>query len=190
MDTLPRLRASMLAGRPPDDQRRLRALFADAWETGCLSEERIRTGCVYEVQPTTTYDLCVPRFDPRNTGRRQIPFHEWWPELAPTAPLVIAYRTLDTHGQRAISWAAFAQSYFAELDALPTRLLVSLVEGLCDLPCRYTSVTLLGCEHPTASDEGRVRCHRRLLRLWLLGQADATMDHTRRERATSAKGAR
>ena len=190
MDKMPRLRTSALDGRPPDERRRLQALFADAWETGCISEERIRTGCVYEAQPAASYSLCVLRFDPRLSGRRQIPFHEWWPELAPTTPLVKGYRTLDTHGQRAISWAAFAQSYFAELDALPTRLLVSLVEELCELPCRYMSVTLLGCEHPTAADELRVRCHRRLLRLWLLGQADAFVNSLERAPALVGKGAR
>jgi uncharacterized protein YeaO (DUF488 family) len=163
-------------GRPPDEQQHLQALFADAWETECISPERLRTGCIYEAQPAATYSLCVLRFDPRLGGRRQVPFHEWWPELAPTAPLLVGYRTLDTHGQRAVSWAAFARSYLAELDTLPTRLLVGLVEGLCALPCRYTSVTLLGCEHPTAADEGRVRCHRRLLRAWLLGQADRLPD--------------
>ena len=94
----------------------------------------MRTGCVYEVLPAATYSLCVLRFDPRLSGRRQVPFHEWWPELAPTAPLVKGYRTLDTHGQRAISWVALAHSYFAELDELPTRLLLGLVEELCS--CR------------------------------------------------------
>ncbi len=119
-----------------------------------------------------------------------MPFHEWWPELAPTAPLVKGYRTLDTHGQRAISWVALAHSYFAELDALPTRLLLGLVEELCTLPSRYTSVTLLGCEHPTAADEERVRCHRRLLRAWLLGQADAVLESLQRVPAAVGKGAR
>ncbi len=189
MDTLPRLRASTLAGRPPDARHRLEAIFADAWETGCISAERLRTGSVYEVQPVATFSVCVLRFDPRLSGRRQVPFHEWWPELAPTAPLVQGYRSLDTHGQRAVSWRAFTLSYFAELDALPTRLILGLVEGLCDLPSRYTSVTLLGCEHPTAADEGRVRCHRRLLRAWLLGQADAMLESMRLPDAVR-KGAR
>ncbi len=173
MDTIPRLRPSALDWRPPDERNRLAALFADAWETGCISEERTRTGSIYEVQPAATYTLCVLRFDPRLSGRRQVPFHEWWPELAPTAPLVKGYRTLDTHGQRTVSWHAFTHSYFAELDALPTRLLLGLAKALCDLPSRYTSVTILGCDHATAADEERVRCHRRLLRLWLLGQTDS-----------------
>jgi hypothetical protein len=179
----------MLVGRPPDEQRRLQTLFADAWETECISAERLRTGCVFEVQPTFTYSLCILRFDPRLGGRRQVPFHEWWPELAPSAPLLVGYRTLDTHGQRAVSWLAFARSYLAELDALPTRLLVGLVEGLCALPCRYTSVTLLGCEHPTAADEGCVRCHRRLLRAWLLGQTAAMSEYAGLNAISGTNGA-
>src|SRR5262249_8319440 len=101
-----------------------------------------------------------------------IPFHAWWPEFAPSAPLLTAYRTTDRHGQRALSWRAFARGYLAELEALPTPILLHLVMALCEMPCRYQTVTILGCEHATAADEQRPSCHRRLLRAWLLGQAD------------------
>src|SRR5579859_1337863 len=148
----PTLRPTTLVGRSPEAQRQLVAAFADAWETAVLSPERIRTGCLYEGQPASTYSIAVMRFDPRLSGRQQIPFHEWWPELAPSAPLLNAYRRLDTHGQHALPWPAFAHAYLAELDGLPTALLLGLIQTLCEMPSRYTTVTLLCCEHATAAD--------------------------------------
>ena len=86
--------------------------------------------------------------------------------------LLAAYRKRNTHGQRQLSWEAYSHAYLAELDSLPTKQVLDLVQGLCDMPCRYTTVTLLGCEHAPVADERRVRCHRRLLRAWLLGTTD------------------
>jgi uncharacterized protein YeaO (DUF488 family) len=164
------LRPSLLTGRSWADQLRLVEAFIDAWEAGVIAPERLRTGCLYEGQPASTYGIAVLRYDPRRSGRRQIPFHAWWPELAPSAPLLTAYRTMDRHGQRALSWRDFARSYLTELEAVPTSVLLNLVATLCQMPCRYKTVTFLGCEHAAAADEQRVRCHRRLLRAWLLGQ--------------------
>src|SRR5262245_23410644 len=172
MSTLPSLRTSLLVGRSHEDQCQLVAAFADAWETGVIAPERLRTGCLYEGQPGSTYSIAVLRYDPRRSGQRQIPFHAWWPEFAPSAPLLTDYRTTDRHGQRTPSWRAFACGYLAELETLPTPVLLHLILALCEMPCRYQTVTFLGCEHATAADEQRARCHRRLLRTWLLGQAD------------------
>jgi uncharacterized protein YeaO (DUF488 family) len=167
---LPSVRPSLLAGRPRGARQQLADAFTDAWETGVLAGERLRTGCVYEGQPRDSYCIAVLRYDPRLGGRRQVPFHEWWPELAPSAPLLTAYRTMDAYGQRQLVWEKFARAYLAELDALPARPLLDFIATLNDMPSRYRSVTLLGCEHATAADEGRVKCHRRLLRAWLLGE--------------------
>lgn len=177
MGSVPSVRASLLAGRPPAAQHRLTALLTDAWETGVLSAERIRTGCVYEGQPVTSYCIAVMRYDPRLSGRRQVPFHEWWPELAPSPTLLRAYRQTDRFGQHQLSWPAFARAYLDELDHLPLRPLVDFLTTLTDMPARYATVTLLCCEHATAADEGRVKCHRRLLRSWLLGQEVRDVQH-------------
>jgi uncharacterized protein YeaO (DUF488 family) len=173
--SIPSVRSSLLAGRPRDAQEQLADAFTDAWETGVLSGVRLRTGCVYEGQPASSYCMAVLRYDPRISGRRQVPFHEWWPELAPSSTLLVAYRTVDTYGRRQLAWAEFARAYLAELDALPVRPLLDFIATLNDMPSRYRSVTFLGCEHATAADEGRVKCHRRLLRSWLLGEGVADL---------------
>lgn len=172
MQLQPDLRSSLLAGRSVAERRRLVSAFTDAWETGVLSPERIQTGCLFEGHSVTSYSFAVLRIDPRHSMRRHQTFDEWYPEFAPTRELLDAYRHKDKHGQRRIQWLEFALRYLAELDALPTDAWSSFIAQLNDMPSRYTTVTLLGCEHPTAADEGRVRCHRRLLRVYLLGQVE------------------
>lgn len=168
--SIPSVRPSLLAPRTVAAGQQIIDAFTDAWQTGVLAPERLRTGCIYEGQPADSYLIAVMRFDPRLSGWRQVPIHEWWPTLAPQVPVLNAYRHLDAHGQRQIQWPEFARRYLAGLDLLPTQLLVDLIRSFGVLPSRYKTVTLLCCEHATAADERRVRCHRRLLRHWLLGQ--------------------
>lgn len=167
---------------PADPPHQLRAALADAWETGVLSPERLRTGCIYESQPLASYCLAVMRFDPRRSGRRHVPIHAWWPELAPSVPLLNGYRHMDAHGQRSLQWPVFASRYLAELGQMPTQVLLAFLELLNSMSCRYTTVTLLCCEYATAGNERLVRCHRRLLKAWLLGTTDLLPElaHTNR----------
>jgi uncharacterized protein YeaO (DUF488 family) len=113
------------------------------------------------------------RFDPRRLGRRMTPIHAWWPDLAPSGTLLKGYRHMDAHGQRQMQWTDFAVHYLAELSRVPAFMLLSFLELLNTMSSHYTTVTLLCCEHATAGDERLVRCHRRLLKDWLLGSAEA-----------------
>ncbi len=90
--------------------------------------------------------------------------HEWRPDLAPSPMLLGRYQ------RRELSWRAFATQYLAQFDRAPTATLVRLVEWLGDIPARYPTVTFLCCEPAPGGDEAHVRCHRRLLQAWLLGQ--------------------
>lgn len=168
----PVLSPSLLVGRPAAVQGQLVEVFAEAWATGVLAPERLRTGCLYDPQGHSArgYFLAPMRFDPRGSGRRQIPIHAWRPELAPSAGLLRAYRHTDAHGQRQVQWPEFARAYLTEIEALPTAFLIAFVTALGDLPWHYRVVTLLCCEHAPGGDEALVRCHRRLLRAWLLGE--------------------
>jgi uncharacterized protein YeaO (DUF488 family) len=165
-----------------DPAHQLHAALTDARETGVLSPERLRTSCVYDSQPLTSYCLAVMRFDPRRSGRRQTPIHAWWPELARSVPLLTGYRQMDAHGQRHVQWPVFASRYLAELGRVPTHVLLAFLELLNTMSCRYTTVTLLCCEHATAGDEHLVRCHRRLLKAWLLGTTDTLPELARTNR--------
>ena len=163
MVSLPPLRPQVLAGRSLADAQRLVALFSAAWEMGVLSPERLRTGSIYGAVPAATYRVVVMRFFPLD--RRRNTDHKWRPDLAPSWALLGQYQ------RRELSWRAFAMQYLAQLDRAPAATLIRLVEWLGDIPARYPTVTFLCCEHAPGGDETRIRCHRRLLRAWLLGQA-------------------
>jgi len=165
-----------------DSAQLLRAALIDARETGVLSPERLRTGCIYEGQPLTSYCFAVMRFDPRRSGRRHVPIHAWWPELAPSVSLLNSYRQMDAHGQRHIQWPVFASRYLAELGRVPAQVLLAFLDLLNTMSCRYTTVILLCCEHATAGDERLVRCHRRLLKAWLLGTTNLLPELARTNR--------
>ncbi len=126
--------------------------------------------CLYERRSADTYSIAVMRFDPRATGRRLPLLYAWLPMLAPSAALLRGYRTKDQWGVRAVPWQEFARRYLAELDSLPAPVLIALIEALGALPSHYQTVTLLCCEHAPGGDESYVRCLRRLLRSWLLGE--------------------
>lgn len=162
MLNLASMRPRTLAGRSMGAQARLLEAFTDAWETGVVTAERLRTGCIYEAVPANTYRILAMRFFPRD--RRRFVDHAWRPDLAPSATLLGQYQRGE------LAWRAFAAQYLAQLDHAPVERVVQLLEWLGQLPARYPTVTFLCCEHAPGGDETRIRCHRRLLRAWLLGQ--------------------
>jgi uncharacterized protein YeaO (DUF488 family) len=135
-------------------------VYRIARELGVLSPTWINTGCLYEPGPSTSYRMVVMRFFPR--GRRCPQYDLWWPDVAPSMPLLMAYL------QHELSWRAFAKTYLAELDSAREGLLADFVDALLEVPARANGVTFLCAEHAPAGNESRVRCHRRLLRAWLL----------------------
>lgn len=163
MDGLAHVRPELLAGRSEAICQQLIEVFTDAWEAGVLASGRLRTGSIYEAVLADTYSVVVMRFRPRD--RRRNVDHVWRPDLAPSMHLLGLYQ------RRQLTWAQFAARYLAQLDRTPVEMLVQLLEWLGDIPARYPSVTFLCCEHAPGGDERQVRCHRRLLRSWLLGEA-------------------
>jgi hypothetical protein len=72
------------------------------------------------------------------------------------------------HLQHELSWRTFARAYLTELECAREGLLADFVDALLEVPACAHGVTLLCGEHAPGGDETRVRCHRRLLRAWLL----------------------
>jgi uncharacterized protein YeaO (DUF488 family) len=124
---------------------------------------RVRTGCVYAPQPSSSYSallIAVPRF-----CREYCHYTEWCPGLAPQPALLASYQA----GR--LSWSAFALRYLAGLEAFPT-LRDELRGRVVRVLDRTASITFLGLvpAGQTPSEEADVHCHRRLLRAWLLGE--------------------
>lgn len=107
------------------DRERLRNV-SHLWERLAPQElaPKIRTGCVYEVQPPKTWSILVTRSDPRTRHgtlhgrhqvRAQIQMH--WPLFAPSMDLLKG----RSAGQTPLpaGWPAFAAAYRAELEAWP-----------------------------------------------------------------------
>jgi uncharacterized protein YeaO (DUF488 family) len=121
---------------------------------------RIRTGSVYHPYPQTMYRVLVART--LNFSMHPCHYQEWAPGLAPHADLEAAYTT----GK--LSWEEFAGQYLRRLQAFPW-LLAEARARIANLLTRYPAVMLLGLER--APNEASVRCHRRLLHAWLLGES-------------------
>lgn len=163
MDITAHVRPALLANRSEAVCQQVVGVFTDAWETGVLTPERIRTGSIYEAVPADTYRVVAMRFWPRD--RRRNVDHVWRPDLAPSMHLLGLYQ------RRQLTWAQFAARYLAQLDRAPAEVLLQLIDWLGEIPARYPTVTFLCCEHAPGGDERLVHCHRRLLRAWLLGEA-------------------
>jgi uncharacterized protein YeaO (DUF488 family) len=123
---------------------------------------RVHTGSVYRPRPKTTYSILLaqaPRFD-----LDLYHYHQLAPGLAPHPRMRAAYRT------GALSWEAFARRYWSELSAFPS-LRTRARYQIATILSRHASVTLLGMELPQVPDEeASVRCVRRLVHAWLLGE--------------------
>ncbi len=89
--------------------------------------ERLRLGCVYELQSPATFGVLVTCSRPRSRGmtshavRARISI--WWPTLAPSLRLVEARRSDRT----SLGWEEFAARYWAELEAKPKTAYVGAV---------------------------------------------------------------
>jgi hypothetical protein len=124
---------------------------------------RVRTSCVYAPQLISTYSallIAAPRF-----SRAYCHYTEWCPGLAPHPALLGAYQA----GQ--LSWATFARQYLTGLEVFPS-LRDELRRRVVAVLDRVASITFLGLvpAGSTPEEEAAVRCHRRLLRAWLLGE--------------------
>jgi hypothetical protein len=124
---------------------------------------RVHTSCVYVPQPISTYSallIAAPRF-----SRAYCHYTEWCPGLAPHPALLGAYQA----GR--LSWATFARRYLAGLEVFPS-LRDELRRRVVQVLDQATCLTFLGLMPAGSSpeEEAGVRCHRRLLLAWLLGE--------------------
>ncbi len=121
--------------------------------------DRIRTGCVYEVQPQDTLGLLVTREDPRERwSKRQVPapIGAHWRSFAPSVLLLTGAsqpcryfrHTHCQHERRpaALGWEGFAAAYRAELERWPFLVQLAVVRQIACWVCSYRTVTILSFE--------------------------------------------
>ena len=123
---------------------------------------RIDTGSVYRPRPITTYSILLSRAPCFDLDLYH--YHQLAPGLAPQPRALEAYRA------GVISWEAFARRYWSDLAAFPY-LLTRARRQIAAILSRYARVTLLGMELPRIpEEEASVRCVRRLVHAWLMGE--------------------
>jgi uncharacterized protein YeaO (DUF488 family) len=126
--------------------------------------DRLMTASVYErwIWSAETVRLMVMRWPP--TFLYDYPYVEhvqFLPMLSPSVALLRAYR----RGQ--VAWEAFVAQYLTQLEQKRDFRAVVWRDFLLPYLEQSPSVTLLCCER---GDERIVRCHRRIVREWLLGE--------------------
>ena len=144
--------------------------------------ERVRTGCVYELQPITTFGLLVTRDDPRTRRRVRpvlAPIHAHWALCAPSIALLTGHETAcrsrhcrtagcdDRHKVLSTNWATFAAAYRAELEERSLSERLGVLRQILARLCQYPTVTVLSFESGTPKGEALVAWEqRREFRPW------------------------
>jgi hypothetical protein len=145
---------------------------------------RIRTGCVYEVQPSDTLGVLVTRADPRTRHRRQrilTPIYVHWPAFAPSTFLLTGHETAcrvrRCRGQRRcaghaplqLGWLAFADAYRAELECWPFLTQMAVARQIAEWLHSAPTVTILSFERripPSNTHDAWAQRH--VFRDWLV----------------------
>jgi len=126
---------------------------------------RIRTGCLYDLQPDRTFGLLVTRQAPRRLQRVQVAIRAHWPWFAPSFLLLTGHSGACAHrrcrhddadaaGHRCnvplprqqLGWEAFAAAYRAELDRWPRLAHVAVVQQIARWLQTFQTVTILSFE--------------------------------------------
>jgi len=123
-----------------------------------LAPEMVQTASIYQVLtqplPTDVQPIVSMRFFPQKFQRGIVP---WWQSSAPSSVLLNSMPTMN-------QWERYTTTYVAEMNDRREQLL----GRAHDLIAKYEKpLLLLCCEN---GDEQTVHCHRRLLRLLLIGQ--------------------
>lgn len=132
---------------------------------------RIRTGSVYEEQPSDTFGLLVTRCDPRTRrstahGRHQVrtPIHAHWPLFAPSVRLLTGHETAclarrchgtgshQAHAVIHLGWYALATAYQAELADWPTHTRLAVARQVMLWLHEHETVTILSFERRMPAD--------------------------------------
>jgi hypothetical protein len=138
--------------------------------------DRVRTGCVYEAQPTGTFGLLVTRDDPRTRRRGRpviAPIHEHWPLLAPSIFLLTGHTTTcqarhcrsvgrcEGHRPQTLGWPDFAVAYRAELEQRPLANGLAVMHQIIVWLSTNPTVTVLSFESGMPRGEAFVGCEQR-----------------------------
>jgi len=126
---------------------------------------RIRTGCVYDLQPEGTFGLLVTRQAPRRLQRVRVTIRAHWPWFAPSILLLTGHTSACTHrrcrhedagaaGHRCevpvprqqLGWDVFAATYRAELDRWPPLAHLAVVRQMALWLQTFQTVTILSFE--------------------------------------------
>jgi hypothetical protein len=148
--------------------------------------DRIRTGCVYEVQPVGTFGLLVTRDDPRRRWRARVvqtPIDQHWAWAAPSLALLTGHpvacqHRCCRHDRKPLGWEGFAHAYRAELDRWPFLVQLEVVCQIAWWLRTYRSVTILYFEPGMPRGPALLACQQRgefvlwaqrhIVREWLL----------------------
>ncbi len=150
----------------------------------------IRSGCVYDAQPSETFGLLVTRSDPRTRrgtkhGRSQVraSIHAHWPLFAPSMQLLTGHdapcharrchgvgRCADhmAHVPPVSGWPAFAAAYRAELEAWPFHLRLAVARQMAAwLRCVPTVTNLCFDSRVPAGSTADCWAQRHIFRDWV-----------------------
>jgi hypothetical protein len=126
---------------------------------------RIRTGCLYDPQPDSTFGLLVTRQAPRRLRRVQAAVRAHWPWFAPSFLLLTGHtgpcpyrrcrhEVAQAAGHRCdvsvprqkLGWKAFAVAYRAELNHWPHLAHLAVIRQIALLLQTFETITLLSFE--------------------------------------------
>lgn len=158
---------------------------------------RIRTGCVFEPQPESTFGVLVTRQAPQRLQRVQASVRAHWPWFAPSFVLLTGHTSPCTHRQcrhsdgsaaghrcdvpltrQQLGWEGFVSAYRAELDRWPRLAHLAVVRQIALWLQTFQTVTLLSFEPSMPRSAALAAWHERseflpfaqrhVLRDWLL----------------------
>ncbi len=150
------------------------AVSAVSWLSSSVSAladlaPRIRTGCVFDLQPQRTCGVLVTREPPRRARRALASVHVHWRWFAPSVYLLTGHTSAFRHrpglhnegsvreprvGHRCdapalrqqLGWAGFAAAYRAELDRWPRLAHVAVVQQIARWLQTFETITILSFE--------------------------------------------
>jgi len=133
---------------------------------------RIRTGCVYDLQPRRTCGVLVTREAPRRARRVRASIHAHWRWFAPSINLLTGHSDACRHRQcrhddaspaehrsghrcnalpprQQLGWDGFATAYRAELERWPRLAHVAVAQQIARWLQTFETVTILSFESST-----------------------------------------
>jgi len=155
-------------------EERFTSVSAVSWLSSSVSAladlaPRIRTGCVYDLQPQRTCGVLVTRKAPRRARHVRASIHAHWQWFAPSTLLLTGHTNACRHrrcgpdetfptghspghecdapvSRQQLGWDGFATAYRAELDRWPRLAHVAVVQQIARWLQTFETVTILSFE--------------------------------------------